>query len=133
MNINEIIDRLDKVKANGADKWVACCPAHDDKSPSLAVKDTGDRVLLHCFGGCTVQDICAAIGIGIHDLFIDGKAPRQIVPGVSRRQLADALETELLILAQCAGRRSRGEGFSDTDTDRELIAWKRVDAARRAL
>jgi len=133
MNIDDILDRLDKVKSSGTGKWQACCPAHDDKSPSLAIKDAGDRVLLHCFGGCTAQDICAAIGIGIHDLFIDGKAPQQVAPGVSRRQLADALETELLILAQCAGRRSRGESFSDTDTDRELLAWRRVDTARRAL
>lgn len=130
MNIHEILDRLEKVKSNGADKWIACCPAHDDKTPSLAIKDLGERVLLHDFGGCTAEEICTAIGIGLHDLFIDAKQPRQIAPGVSRKQLADALETELLVLAQCAHKRAHNATFTDEEINRERLAWRRVDTAR---
>jgi putative DNA primase/helicase len=34
--------------------WVACCPAHEDSNPSLAVRDskTGS-VLVHCHAGCS--------------------------------------------------------------------------------
>lgn len=132
MDTSCILNRLDKVRQSGPDKWTACCPAHDDKSPSLTIKDTGDRILIHCFAGCPLSEIVAAIGMDLRDLFADSKAPRHIAPGISRRKLFDALELELLILAQCAHKRAQGETISDNDTERELIAWKRVDAARRA-
>jgi hypothetical protein len=132
MDINKVLSCLDQVRGTGPDKWIACCPAHDDKTPSLTIKDTGDRILMHCFVGCHISDIVAAIGLGLHDLFADSKATSQIAPSVSRRQLFDALEIELLILAQCAHKRAQDEAFSGHDTERELIAWKRVDAARRA-
>jgi hypothetical protein len=132
MNVQKILDRFNQVKAAGDGKWTACCPAHDDKTPSLSLKDAGDRLLLHCFAGCSVHDICTAIDIGVHDLFADEKKAHQIIPGVSRRQLADALETELLILAQCAHMRAAGTELAELDADREALAWQRVDAARRA-
>jgi len=52
MSATPVLDRLDKVKQTGPDRWIACCPAHDDKSPSLAVRELDDgRILLHDFGG----------------------------------------------------------------------------------
>lgn len=42
--------------------WMARCPAHDDRCPSLSVRDTADgRVLLHCFSGCTQAQLIAAL------------------------------------------------------------------------
>ena len=33
--------------------WMACCPAHDDHTPSLAIQDTDNgKVLVHCHAGC---------------------------------------------------------------------------------
>jgi phage/plasmid primase-like uncharacterized protein len=41
--------------------WVDRCPAHDDKSPSLSVKETSDgKLLLHCFAGCSFDEIIKA-------------------------------------------------------------------------
>ena len=53
--------------------WLACCPAHDDRKPSLSI-DSGDdgRVLLHCHAGCEVEAVCAALGITTADLFPQG-------------------------------------------------------------
>jgi hypothetical protein len=51
--------------------WQVHCPAHDDHDPSLTITAVGDKVLLHCFAGCAVVAICAAIGITLHDLFAD--------------------------------------------------------------
>lgn len=48
---------LDNSRRTGTDKYVACCPAHDDNSPSLAIKQDGDNVLVHCFSGCTQHDV----------------------------------------------------------------------------
>lgn len=41
--------------------WVARCPAHDDKSPSLSLTDSGDRVLVFCHTGCRQADVIAAL------------------------------------------------------------------------
>lgn len=42
--------------------YVALCPAHDDRSPSLSIKD-GDngRPLVHCFAGCDQEAVIAAL------------------------------------------------------------------------
>jgi len=43
--------------------WMARCPAHDDRDPSLSINH-GDRqpVVVKCFAGCTEEEICAAVG-----------------------------------------------------------------------
>lgn len=33
------------------------CPAHDDREPSLSVRPGRTRILLHCFAGCSAEDI----------------------------------------------------------------------------
>lgn len=46
------------------------CPAHADKSPSLAVRERQDgTVLLHCHAGCRTPDVLDALGLGWADLF----------------------------------------------------------------
>ena len=47
------------------------CPAHPDKSPSLSVREGERGILLHCFAGCTLEDICRALGLHPRDLFYD--------------------------------------------------------------
>jgi hypothetical protein len=70
MSATELISRLKKVRATGKGTWTACCPAHNDNSPSLAVRETEDgRVLIHCFGGCDVESILDSVGLTFDDLF----------------------------------------------------------------
>ena len=48
----EIIARSLGARRSGAG-WMARCPAHDDRSPSLSLRDSGDdRVLVYCHAGC---------------------------------------------------------------------------------
>jgi DNA primase len=68
MNAQDVLDLVEKV-TGGKGKWMACCPAHQDKSPSLAINEAKDRILIHCFAGCGAEDIAAAIGLNISDLF----------------------------------------------------------------
>jgi len=49
------------------------CPAHEDRTPSLSVRDGGDKILVHCHAGCSVDEVCGALGISIRDLFYDQK------------------------------------------------------------
>lgn len=69
MTAFEIIERLNKVKAVKGG-WIAQCPAHEDKSPSLSVSvGTENRILLKCHAGCTTAQICEALGVKLADLF----------------------------------------------------------------
>jgi hypothetical protein len=72
VTIEEILQRLDRVsrKPRG---FMARCPAHQDIHPSLSVAE-GDRgILLRCWAGCSLADICAAVGIQQRDLFYDAR------------------------------------------------------------
>ena len=67
---DSLLVRLDGVKRTGQGKWVALCPAHGDRHPSLAVRETDDGVLLiHCFGGCDTEAVLGALGLDLSDLF----------------------------------------------------------------
>lgn len=42
--------------------WMARCPAHDDREPSLSIRAAGEsRVLVHCHAGCTQGQVIAAL------------------------------------------------------------------------
>jgi hypothetical protein len=44
--------------------WIARCPAHEDRSPSLSISEgEGGRLLLHCHAGCTFDDILHAAAV----------------------------------------------------------------------
>lgn len=63
-----ILRKLPNAK-HSSDDWKACCPAHDDRTPSLSIREGDDgRVLLHCFAGCAIDSICEAFGITTADL-----------------------------------------------------------------
>jgi hypothetical protein len=53
----------------------ACCPAHNDKNPSLSIwEDESDgHVGLKCFAGCSRKAICDALGIQETDLYRNDK------------------------------------------------------------
>ena len=66
---NRIREQADKAKDIGADAFRCCCPAHDDRSPSLEVKHDVDRVLLHCWTGCATADVLDLFGLTFADLY----------------------------------------------------------------
>ena len=65
----KLLPRLEGVKEFGVDKWLACCPAHDDRHPSLSIRQAEDRVLLRCWAGCAAGDVVASVGLSLSDLF----------------------------------------------------------------
>ena len=86
--VTELLTRLDRVrKVKGG--WVACCPAHNDKRPSLSISQGDDgRILLHCFSGCQPADVSAAIGLTLADLFPDRLKPQTPAERRKLRELA---------------------------------------------
>ena len=69
--LNTLLTRLEKVQSIGNSRYKALCPAHDDRSPSLAIKDDENRLLLHCFSGCETTDVLGAIGLTFTDIMPD--------------------------------------------------------------
>ncbi len=69
MIADALLSRLDGVRPTGQDQWVARCPAHEDRDPSLSIAEKDDRVLIHCHAGCYVSEVVDAVGLKITDLF----------------------------------------------------------------
>lgn len=120
--LEKVLSCLDKVRSTGRDRWMACCPAHKDKSPSLAITETPDGVvLLKCFAGCTAHQIVNAIGLEMRDLF-PGAAPAH--SGPSRK----AVEHEQMIYRIGKALSDQGKLAGD-DLQRFELAKKRLGVA----
>lgn len=91
MMIDDFLGRLQKVRPArnpsgvGGQGWLACCPAHFDRSPSLAVAvgATG-AIVLHCLAGCATRDVLGAMELSFTDLFPAGTRRRRRRRAVSR-------------------------------------------------
>ena len=67
--LQQVLERLPGAKPTGSG-WVARCPGHDDRRASLSISAGDDgRVLLHCFAGCTTEQVVTALGLTLSDLF----------------------------------------------------------------
>lgn len=134
----KILTRLDWVRKIGQGRWSARCPAHDDRKPSLTVREADDgRVLLYCFAGCETGDVLNAIGRNWGDLFEPRKKDDE--PKRRRREPlvhpADALRVlahEVRIVVLLAGDLSRGESISEIDRQRLLVTAGRLAKAETA-
>lgn len=133
--IESVLGRLDGVTRAGK-SYKALCPAHGDKSPSLSLKEGDDgRVLIHCFAGCLIEDVVAAIGMSMSDLFSSNEGGRHgpRIPGVSVRELKEATEFERQILFIVSADRMSGKSISQFDLERTKVALDRIEKARRVL
>ena len=84
MTTEGVLGRLEGVRRS-ARGWMARCSAHDNRRPSLSVREGKRRVLLKCFALCTETEIVGAMGLALSDLFYQA-APRDHTEGsVSRR------------------------------------------------
>lgn len=86
MNVEEFVKLLDGVHPTSRG-WSACCPAHDDSQPSLGVSIGNDgRILVHCFAGCTPQEICKALDLHLRDLFVTQQSDPRVRKKQRRRE-----------------------------------------------
>lgn len=122
-----VLSRLRGLKRTGQGKWVACCPAHGDKSPSLAIRDTGDRLLLHCFAGCAAVDVVHAIGLEMRDLFAEGYESDPMAFARVERAKEDGRQREIdrcrMVLAMGYADRKAGKRLSAADMESERKAF----------
>ncbi len=112
MSANTLIARLERVKQTGPGRWIAACPAHEDRSPSLNVRELEDgRVLIHCFSGCEVQAVVESVGLRVIDLFPPRPATyeRQTVRGFHALDVLHCLAHESRVVLIAASTLEMGE------------------------
>ena len=137
-DIGLILSALRKVKRVGEGKWLACCPVHNDRSPSLAVTQKPDGIILiRCFGcGATGMDVCGALGIEPNALFPPTDNPRykkQSRSGFSAWQLLNALQKDLIFLVVAANQMLKDGAFDQADVNYLTSICQRVNDGLRHL
>jgi hypothetical protein len=110
MRAAELAERIPGAKLFG-EKWKGCCPAHQDLRPSLTFKDGDKCILMKCFAGCALDEICQALGLRPSDLFFDA------LDSDPQRRRAAAQQRERKVREVAAERQTRG---------------RRIDALREA-
>jgi hypothetical protein len=134
MSADTLLSKLDKVKRTGTDRWIACCPAHEDRSPSLAIRELQDgRILVHCFAECSVESILSSVGLEFDALF----PPKPIEHAKRERRpfnafdVLECLENEARIAAVASANLGQGLTLTPKDHERLLTAAVRLESGRR--
>jgi hypothetical protein len=130
MSIETLLNNLNKVKKTNYSTWIACCPAHDDRNPSLSIRVVDDgRVLIHCFAGCDANEILEAVGLSFDALYPESFLGRTYKP---LRKVFDAtsalklLQFESSLVLEYAKTINRGSGLSNYDLERLSRANERI-------
>lgn len=139
----QLLARLQGVIAIGKG-WRARCPAHEGRSASLAIAQ-GDNgtLLIHCFAGCPVVDVLAAVGLQVSDLFVHRDL--RALTSAERQQLRQAArivqwraalsvlceEANVVLIGAC--QLSDDTSLSNSDLARLRLAATRLFEAQEVL
>lgn len=133
MSIENVLVKLNGVKRKLPGRYVALCPVHNEKTPSLAITDAGDgKVLLHCFGcGAGAIEIINALGIDASEIFpqrdrFDCSPSEQLKPAFTSQQLLTAIYYEAIVVMTIVSDILNGK---QADFERLATAYKRIEAA----
>ena len=133
MSADMLISRLEGVRKTGPGRWVARCPAHADRSPSLSIRELDDgRVLLHCFADCGVADVLSAVGLDFSALYPVRRLGHHVKPERRPFPAADVLACiglESAIALDAAGQLRAGKALSAEDHARLVTAVGRIVGA----
>lgn len=130
-SLDKVLSRLDMVKRIGDGRYTAICPAHDDRTPSLAIKDDGGRLLLHCFGGCETSEVLGAIGLDFSDIM-----PEKLMGNFKRDKkpfyaidILNIIKFEATQTYIYAADMAKGLTLTISDRERLLLATSRINHA----
>lgn len=119
MDAQILLEKLEKVRASGADTWMACCPAHDDRTPSLQIKQANDRVLIHCHAGCGAIDVLESVGLDWSVLYPQDQQQDYVRPKYQKPVLEDQCFVQIY---KNAIRRNQTPTEGDTARYKMIIA-----------
>jgi len=73
--IDVLLSRINGVKKSGKG-YMCSCPAHGGHD-CLSIEEKDNRVLVHCFAGCSAQEVVEAVDLRLSDLFADSLNPER--------------------------------------------------------
>lgn len=134
------LSKFPSVKATGPNKWMARGLCHDDKSPSVGIKLINDeKIIFHCFAGCSAEEVLSSIGATWEDVFpdrikaryhgVDGYdryRARKEAPRFSRYELFPKLVLEARILHTAMEDMRKGVIHTPADTYRIHVAMETI-------
>jgi hypothetical protein len=129
--LNTLLSRLERVQPIGNNRYKALCPAHEDRSPSLAIKDDSDRLLLHCFSGCKTTDVLGAIGLTFADIMPDKAMGnfKKVKKPFYAMDVLGIIKFEATLVYIYATDMAKGLKITSTDKERLLLATSRINHA----
>lgn len=140
--VNLLIARLNGARRH-KNGWVARCPAHEDRSPSLTVTVAGDgKILLHCFAECPALHVVQAIGLTLADLFPERLSPTTTAGRLAARHSAKeaswtaalaVTDFEAGVIISAANQLLDGNSLLIDDIDRLKLAVRRISSARAMM
>lgn len=133
MSASTLLNRLPKARQTGRGRWTSPCPAHDDRRPSLAIRELDDgKTLIHCFGGCSTSEVLAAVGLSLEDLFPErqgGYSSQKERKPFYASDILRCLAFEALLVSIAALNVAKGVELSEEDRKRLLVAASRLQGA----
>ncbi len=130
---DRILPLLDKVKRKSDNSWIACCPAHEDRLPSLAIREVDDRVLIHCFAGCTAYEVVQSVGLELSDLFPPPtRSSKPLSKPFPATDILQCLNREIIFIVVCAEALAKGKKLEEPDKERLYLSATRFRAAMAA-
>lgn len=119
MTAKQFADILRAKKHGGY--WTAKCPAHEDKNPSLSIRQgKNGKVLIRCFSGCPTEAILQVMNLTFGDLYLEAEREAWLQKKREAEQRCPSIKTP-------AARKPIGPveaTYRYTDTHGELVAEK---------
>ena len=117
------MNHFDGVRETGSGQYSCRCPAHEDKSNSLGIKQgDGDRILLNCFAGCDVKSILDSVGLDWKDILPDNQLYQAEKHSFNPFAVLKMIRDEVLIIGLASADIRKGKALNDEDHMRLMKA-----------
>lgn len=134
MSADALLSRLDGVRKSGSGRWMARCPAHSDRHPSLCIRELdGRRVLVYCHAGCSSEAVLAAAGFEDWSVLFPERPLDPSQPAKPERrpfipaQVFGVARHEVAVVAIIASDMHRSRTISAADFARLNVAAERLE------
>jgi hypothetical protein len=132
MDINIFLGHLNKVRKSKSG-WMACCPNHEDNSPSLSINQGVDCILIHCVAGCDSGEVMDSIGLSLADLYRHKNDAKRRVMQWDKTILKSVVFHESIYIAMCENLAGSSRELTPMEISRLALAKRRLPKAMEVL
>ena len=132
--LDRLLNTLSKVRQTGSHDWIACCPAHADKNPSMTITERDGWLGIKCFAGCSIDEVAGAVGMELHEFFperLPDEARKPARVPFNARDVLECVKTDALLLAVYIVDVNNGRPATEKENQNAFKAAARIVAATR--